>query len=651
MIGPVQHPTIVTQKLRHAVVPPRPGSPPAVQDTGHALAVCLIHAGYLTEAQWAHARKVQSKLATPTTLLHVLHDLQVITPGQFQQLLRTNQVTLGLGELLVELGDLRAADLETVCRLQQSTQPQKTLGEMLVERHCITAPRLAEVLAAQLGLVSVEPHLTAIDQELVAKAPMRSYARHLFLPLTRQDNQVVVAFANPLDRRARETAEQVFGTHLIPAVASLTALQEALASLTPDVRQSTAAVLNDSTVAGMVQAMFAAAVEEKASAIHLEPMQDRLRVRLRCDGTLVPYKEFRHEFTTRLTSHLKALAQVESAETRHHQEGRLRYADPQCGLTIDMQASFYATVYGDNIVLHLLHKPARLLDLTELGMAPTMLDRFRHDVLDTPTGIILITGPPGAGTTTTLYSCMQYLHDMHTCIVTAEEPVEYVIEGIVQGAMHPTINVTCDDTLRHLVRQDPDVIVLGQLRDRLYADIALQAALAGHKILTTCHTEDSMGGVLQLFNMDIEAFLLSSPMVCVVAQRLMRAVCQHCAEPYTPTPAELHRLGYKNTDLKEATGKLGRGCHLCRFTGYQGRIGAFELLIFDAMSKDAMLARHSAQEIRRLSFASSGLVTLLEDGIVKAARGLTSFQEVLYHLPRLRKPRPLRELRRLLGEL
>jgi type IV pilus assembly protein PilB len=291
-----------------------------------------------------------------------------------------------------------------------------------------------------------------------------------------------------------------------------------------------------------------------------------------------------------------------------------------------------------------------MLDLAAVGMAPKMLERFRNDALDIPTGVILVTGPTGSGKTTTLYSCINALNDVRTCIITAEEPVEYIIEGITQCSINPKINVTFDETLRHIMRQDPDVIVLGEIRDRLSAETAVQAALTGHKVLTTFHTEDSIGGLLRLLHMGIEAFLISSTVVCVVAQRLLRAVCLNCAEPYMPAPAELRRLGYGSTDLKEAMGQLGRGCNLCRFTGYRGRIGAFELLVLDEMLKDAILARSTSHEIRRISLASSGLVTMLEDGIVKAARGLTSFQEVLHNLPRLTQSRPLRELRRLVGE-
>jgi type IV pilus assembly protein PilB len=316
-----------------------------------------------------------------------------------------------------------------------------------------------------------------------------------------------------------------------------------------------------------------------------------------------------------------------------------------------MRASFYATVYGESIVLRVLSRKSNLLDLKEVGMAPRMLERFRDDALDTPSGVIMITGPTGSGKTTTLYSCVNYLNDAQTSIITAEDPVEYVLDGISQCSINPKINVTYEETLRHIVRQDPDVIVLGEIRDRFSADTAIQAALTGHKVLTTFHTEDSIGGLLRLLNMDIEAFLISSTVVCVVAQRLLRRVCKHCATPYVPTPLDLRRLGYGSSSLHGIIFKVGAGCESCRFTGYKGRVSAFELLILNEMVKDALLNRKTSYDIRRISLETSGLVTLIEDGLVKAARGETSMQEVLRHLTRLHKPRPIEDLRRLSGEI
>jgi type IV pilus assembly protein PilB len=283
-------------------------------------------------------------------------------------------------------------------------------------------------------------------------------------------------------------------------------------------------------------------------------------------------------------------------------------------------------------------------------MARRMLQKFRDDALSSPSGIIVVTGPTGAGKTTTLYSCVNHLNDLEASIITAEEPVEYLIDGISQCSINPKIGLTFTETLRHIVRQDPDIIVMGEVRDTFSAETAIQAALTGHLVLTTFHTEDTVGGLLRLLNMGIEAFLVASTVTGMLAQRLLRRICPHCAAPYTPTPDEYRRLGYTHGDLAGANLQIGHGCPVCRFTGFTGRVGIFELLTLNDDVKEALLARKTVQEIRRLSIETSGLVTLFEDGIAKAARGEVSLPEVLRRLPRAVKPRPLHELRRLLGE-
>jgi type IV pilus assembly protein PilB len=299
--------------------------------------------------------------------------------------------------------------------------------------------------------------------------------------------------------------------------------------------------------------------------------------------------------------------------------------------------------------MRLLNKKGAILDIQQIGMAPRMLDRFVFDALDTPTGVMIITGPTGSGKTSTLYSCVNYLNNINTSIITAEDPVEYVIDGISQCSINQKIGVTFEETLRHIVRQDPDIIVLGEIRDTFSAETAIQAALTGHKVLTTFHTEDSIGGLIRLMNMQIEAFLISSTVVCVVAQRLLRLVCTSCAEPYIPSPAEYSRLGYTAGDLAGANFLIGRGCKDCRFTGFNGRTAIFELLVLNETVKDAILNNKSSADIRRISMETTGLVTLFEDGLVKAARGLVSIREVLRDLPRISRPRTLHELKRVLG--
>jgi type IV pilus assembly protein PilB len=279
-----------------------------------------------------------------------------------------------------------------------------------------------------------------------------------------------------------------------------------------------------------------------------------------------------------------------------------------------------------------------------------MLTRFLEDAVYQPSGVVLVTGPTGSGKTSTIYSCIHALKGPNVSIMTAEEPVEYVIEGVSQCSIDPKIDLTFEETLRHIVRQDPDVIVIGEIRDTYSAEVAVQAALTGHKVLSTFHTEDSIGGLIRLLNMDIAPFLVSSTVVSVLAQRLLRRICPYCAVDIKPTPIQLQRLRCSQADLMGANFKKGRGCKMCKQTGYKGRMGVFELLVLDERVRTAILEQRTSFEIRQLSINHSGLITLLEDGLVKAGSGLTTIDEILRCLPIFSPPRTFTELRRLSGE-
>jgi type IV pilus assembly protein PilB len=261
-------------------------------------------------------------------------------------------------------------------------------------------------------------------------------------------------------------------------------------------------------------------------------MRDRLRIRFRLDGVLIHHRDFPARLIPAITSRFKILCAANIAEKRRHQGGRIVFTHE--GRETDIRVSFYVTIHGEKIVLRLLNRQNELLSIEDLGMQPRMLDRFRQDALDTPSGVLIVTGPTGSGKTTTVYSCINYLNKPETSIITAEEPVEYIIEGIAQCSINPNINLTFEETLGHIVRQDPDIVVIGEIRDTYSAEVAVQAPLTGHKVLTTFHTEDSIGGLIRLLNMEIDAFLISSTVICVVAQpsapglqRLRRSIHPH----------------------------------------------------------------------------------------------------------------------------
>lgn len=605
----------------------------------------LIKDEMITHEQLAYAVRVHSKLTTPQTMLDTLLELGLISQEQLQTTLRKHQLNLRLGDLLLELGYLREIDLQQALAIQKDSQGQRKLGDVLVENGFIEERKLLETLSYQLGYPLIDPDFVKIDKTLLARLPLNICHQFSILPLYRQGDQLVVTFADPLDQRARDIVAAHLG-NFIPAICSKNSLKEALAAL-EHAGQTVAA--DDNTIIGMINLLFEDAIEEQASDIHIEPQKDRLRVRFRRDGVMGHYKDFPKEIAPQLTTRIKVMASADIAEKRRHQDGRILFTSRKHGINLDLRVSFFITIYGEKVVLRLLNNKGTLLDIKEVGMAPRMLEHFIFDALEVPTGVMIVTGPTDSGKTTTLYGCVNHLNDINTSIITAEDPVEYVIDGISQCTINPKIGVTFEETLRHIVRQDPDVIVLGEIRDQFSAEVAIQAALTGHKVLTTFHTEDSIGGLIRLMNMNIEAFLISSTVVCIVAQRLLRKICPECAEPYTPTPLDLSRLGLSANDLQGAEFKLGRGCKNCRFSGYRGRVAIFELLVMNEMVKNAILDHKSSYEIRKISVDTSGMVTLMEDGLVKGARGLISMQEIITDLPRLGKPRPLHELRRILG--
>ncbi|MDX8128290.1 GspE/PulE family protein [Methylomonas sp. BW4-1] len=608
----------------------------------------LVDQGLIDAEKLKYALRVQGKLESPKPILLVLCDLGYVTHNQLVELFRNHPVKVKLGLFLVEFGYITNTDLDLALAEQRQKAGRKRLGEILVERNLISEMKMLEVLADLMGISVIDLSTAVIDQTLMTKPMLKSANKHCFLPIEKQMDGVLVAFGDPLDQNAIEMARHVLGAEIIPAVGRYSQIMRFLLNYERNTGAEKVAVGEQSAVA-VANRIFEDAIRQGASDIHIEPLEHKVRVRQRIDGVMVHYRDFPVEIAQALISRIKVMAGADIAEKRRHQDGRVMFEQASSNRVIDMRASFFSTINGEKIVLRLLNRKTELLDIHEVGMAPLMLERFVQDSLDVPTGVVIITGPTGSGKTTTLYSAVDYLNAPEVSIVTAEDPVEYVIDGVAQCSINPKINLTYEETLRHIVRQDPDIIVLGEIRDKFSADTAIQAALTGHKVLTTFHTEDSIGGLLRLLNMEIEAFLISSTVVSVVAQRLLRRVCRHCAEPFKPDPALLRRLNVTPDDIAGAQFLLGKGCEKCRFTGYSGRVCVFELLSMNELVKDAILQRKTSYEIRRVSLETAGLVTLLEDGLVKAAAGATSLQEVIRNLPRFGKPRPLYELRRLLG--
>jgi type IV pilus assembly protein PilB len=614
--------------------------------TTERISELLVTEGFISSDQLKHAKRVRGKLHAHKTLIHVLQELHYVTMEEVRNTLRAKGLSVPLGSLLFELGYLREAELKTAL-LAQAGNPGKKLGQILVESHLLPEDKLVDVLSIQLGFERVNP--LEFDEKLPA-TPLSSldwFRQNTCIPLKKKDGKIMVAFADPMDRQQIDSARKILGSDIIVVIARSDEIQQALNRISGAKSRGQNITQNESAIVHAVNELITEAADSNVSDIHLEPTKDCMRVRFRIDGVLIKQKEFPIEVIPSLTSRIKIMASADIAEKRRHQDGRIVFE--YRGNPLDIRVSTYGTIHGEAIVMRLLNNRNSLMDIREIGMSQRIAERYIEDALEAPSGVVIITGPTGSGKTTTLYASIQYLNKPENSIITAEDPIEYLIDGVSQCSINPKINVTFEDTLKHMMRQDPDIIVIGEIRDQFSAEAAIAAALTGHKVLTTFHTEDSIGGLMRLMNMNIESFLISSTVISVVAQRLLRRLCPYCSEPQELTSQQIRRLGYEPREMQGLTFKIGRGCSHCRFRGYAGRVAIFELLVLNETVKDAILAHKTSHEIRRISSESTGLVTLLEDAIFKANLGLTSFEEIIRQVPRLSKPRSLTDLCTRLG--
>ncbi len=615
--------------------------------SNHGRIVALLQRAKLISVKHLkHALRVQEKLTSPQPLLKILLELKYITDQDIKKVIRSSVKNIRIGDLLTELGYLTEDDLQQALQLQKENKDTSKLGDILIKHNFIEEQFFIEILSIQMGFPLIEPSLKNIDRKLCKRVPKKILDAHCFLPIKVDDDSVCIAFSDPMDQSAVQAAKRYFGNNIQLALAQGHSLQKII-ELLADKKQSVSIAVDNTTVTGIVNSIIVAAIKDNASDIHIEPLPDRLQVRFREDGVLRHFKDYPKDIIPALSSRVKILCQADIAEKRRHQGGRILFEYDEGEL--DLRVSLFVTVHGEKIVLRLLNRKQELYDIKSIGLSPRMLSRFLDEAVHQPSGVLLVTGPTGSGKTSTVYSCIHTLKSPQVSIVTAEEPVEYVIEGIAQCSIDPKIDLTFEETLRHIVRQDPDIIVIGEIRDTYSAEVAVQAALTGHKVLSTFHTEDSIGGLIRLLNMDIAPFLVSSTVVSVLAQRLLRRICPICAVDAPPTPIQIQRLGCSVSDLHGAQFRKGRGCKECKQTGYKGRVAVFELLVLDELVRNAILTQQTSYEIRNISINNSGLITLLEDGLVKAASGITTCDEVLRCLPIFRAPRPLSELRRLSG--
>ncbi|WP_337868769.1 ATPase, T2SS/T4P/T4SS family [Meiothermus sp.] len=548
--------------------------------------------------------------------------------------------TRPLGEVLVELGYVNAQDVEEA--LSKQRQGGGRLEDTLVQSGKIKPEMLAKSLATQLGYHYIDPTDSPPDPSVLTMVPESTVRRYTIFPHHLEGNTLVVLMKDPRNILAIDDLRMITKRDVMPAVsaeASISKLIERFYGGSTGVEELArefegkkkeeesvdTSALDDNAVVKLVNSIIREAFLQEASDIHIEPRQSDILVRIRIDGNLREYMRLPKGAGPAVASRVKIMSNLDIAERRLPQDGRVRYRDRS--IDLDLRLSTLPTVYGEKIVMRLLRKAADIPEIEQLGFAQDIFQRF-EDVIAKPYGIFLITGPTGSGKSFTTFSILKRIATPDKNTTTVEDPVEYEIPGINQTQVNPVAGLTFAKALRSFLRQDPDIIMVGEIRDSETAKIATEAALTGHLVIATLHTNDAAGAVTRLDEMGVELFNISAALVGVLAQRLVRKICESCKIQVEADPTVLRRLDLSKEDLRGKSLYKGTGCDKCNGTGYKGRAAIHELMVLDDEIRRAIVEGQSATQIKEIA-RKGGMKTLREDGIQKAFVGLTTLEEVM----------------------
>jgi type IV pilus assembly protein PilB len=549
-----------------------------------------------------------------------------------------------LGEILRDEGLISEEQLQAALEKQKREEGLR-IGEALVAMGAVTAEGVAQAIWQQLQIPYVDLDNYALDPKVIELVPEKLARAYLALPIFKIGNALTLAMADPLnviaidDLRSKTGCEieTVISTEekIIRCLENYYRMDELITALISDIARGEsegdsakggddASVDTEAPMIKLANFIIQQAVRDGASNVHIEPREDEIRVRYRIDGVLHEIKTVPKTLQEAIASRFKVWAEIDIAKKRSAQDGRF-YAKAD-GKQIEVRLSTFPTIYGENLVMRILDPTATILELKTLGLPPAIFDSYMK-LVKTTQGMVLVTGPTGSGKTTTLYATLDTVRDPALNIITIEDPVEYRLAGIRQTQVNPQAGVTFAAGLRAIVRQDPDVIMVGEIRDLETAQMAVRASLTGHVVFSTLHTNDAPGSITRLLDIGVEPFLISSGVTGVLAQRLARTVCRSCKEPYVPSEEVLEQFGIAER-AKGRTFFQGRGCQGCRFSGYRGRIGVYELLLVTDAIRDLINQRKSDTEIRKAAIKTGDLRTLYRDGLEKAVKGITTLEEI-----------------------
>jgi len=543
-----------------------------------------------------------------------------------------------LGEMLVEENLITPAQLENALALQQ--QQGGKLSDILLKQGLVKAEQLAIVFSIQLNLPLIDLKRHAVQPRALRLIPEEMARKHAFIPLDIVNDSLMIVMADPEDIRTIEDVKAQAKMRVEVALGIRSDIERAIdlnyrsrSAIEKQVSQFTLATVDktDDTgtlaartpIAETIDLLIAQAVKDRASDVHIEPQEDRLRIRYRIDGILHDMFAFPLNIHSPLVSRVKILSGIDISEQRRPQDGQ--FSIKLGGNEVDIRAATMETPYGERVTLRILDKSLALFTLAELGFQPGALKKYRP-MLKSPLGMILVSGPTGSGKTTTLYASINELDRNERNIMTIEDPIEYSFMDINQTQVNTKAGITFASGLRAIMRHDPDVILVGEIRDKDTATTAVQSALTGHLVLSSIHANDAVGVLFRLMDLDVEPASISSTLIGIVGQRMVRRICPNCRAPYQPPEEE--RLSI-NRELEEkvTTFYHGTGCNLCANTGYRGRTGIFELLVMSEDIRKMLRSHASADEIRAQAI-TGGMVTMKQDGMLKVKEGITSISEV-----------------------
>ncbi|WP_456376800.1 type II secretion system ATPase GspE [Thiolapillus sp.] len=549
-----------------------------------------------------------------------------------------------MAAMLEAAGKLSAQDYSRAARL--AAESGFSVWHMVHKLGLVSERDLAQAFAQELGLEIIDTEAFPDVALLEDAVSQRFLKESRVLPLYLEDERLYLAMADPGDEFARSAMEAASGHEVQPVVALPTDIDNAIERLYGAGRSAMGEILDglgegdegeadvetlkdlasEAPVIRLVNLIVQRAVESRASDIHVEPFEGQLKVRYRIDGVLTEGEAPPAHSTAAIISRIKLMAKLNIAERRLPQDGRISLRVQ--GKELDLRVSTVPTMFGESVVIRLLDKESVKFDFGALGFDGESLARFKH-ILDMPHGIVLVTGPTGSGKSTTLYTALSRLNTAEKKIITVEDPVEYQVAGINQIQVKPQIDLTFSSALRSIVRQDPDIIMVGEMRDLETARIAVQSALTGHLVLSTLHTNDAAGGITRLLDMGVDDYLITSTINGILAQRLVRRLCRHCAEPYTPLPELVDELSLDefSEDGKAVTLYRPVGCGECGGSGYFGRLSLTEVLVMNDEIRRLVMRHANAGEIQQAAI-EDGMDTLRRDGLRKSVSGLTTLEEV-----------------------